>query len=332
MIDELLGRRVSLRALTLLRVFVGPIVVLHLWPFLDDARHGYVYSDAFHEPYASWYPELPRTLYIALLCIGVVAAIGMTLRLWSRLSTAAAFAVVAYNLFVSTTHFHNNRAYLVIVLAALTAAPRDVGPGWPLWLLRIEASVVYGASGLSKLFDHDWFDGTVSWARVVRVQGQVPGFAVSLLTDRSFHTGAAKVIIFTELFIAFGLWFSRTRLVAVWVAVAFHLAIAVTADVEVFSILGIAALVIWATPSTGDRTAVIPQPWARVADHLDWLGRFRIEQGPALQVVDRDGRVLTGRTAAVLVLSRLPMTAWFVLPFAVLRACTRRRRRRATCR
>ena len=34
------------------------------------------------------------------------------------LATATTFAIVAYNLFLSTTHFHNNRAYLVIVLGA----------------------------------------------------------------------------------------------------------------------------------------------------------------------------------------------------------------------
>jgi hypothetical protein len=31
-------------------------------------------------------------------------------------------------------------------------------------------------------------------------------------------------------------------------------------------------------------------------------------------VVDRDGTVLRGVPAAVLVLSRLPLTAWFALP------------------
>lgn len=319
MIDELLGRRVSLRALTLLRVFAGPIVILHLWPFVDDARHGHIYRDAFYEPYASWYPELPRPLYVALLAIGVVAALGMTLQLWSRTTTTVAFVVVAYNLFLSTTHLHNNRAYLLIVLGILTAVPVGFGPAWPLWLLRIEASVVYGASGLSKLFDRDWFDGTVSWGRVVEVRDRVPGFAVSILTNRSFHTGAAKVIIATELFIAFGLWSRRTRLAAVWVAVAFHLAIAVTADVEVFSVLGVAVLVIWATPSTRERTATIPAPWASVVEHLDWLDRFSITTGAALSVGDRDGSVVTGLDAFVLLLSRLPMTAWFALTLRGIR-------------
>ncbi len=34
----------------------------------------------------------------------------------------------------------------------------------------------------------------------------LPDWAMSLLTDRGFHTGAAKVIVLTELFIAVGLW------------------------------------------------------------------------------------------------------------------------------
>ena len=36
--DELLGEPVSMRALALLRVFAGPVVLLHLRPFLSDAR------------------------------------------------------------------------------------------------------------------------------------------------------------------------------------------------------------------------------------------------------------------------------------------------------
>ena len=60
-VDELLGRPVSMRAMALLRVLVGPIVLLHLRPLLEDAWHGDTYRDVFHEPYASWYPELPRS-------------------------------------------------------------------------------------------------------------------------------------------------------------------------------------------------------------------------------------------------------------------------------
>ena len=217
-----------------------------------------------------------------MLAVGVLAAVAMSVGFCTRLATGATLGVVAYNLFLSTTHFHSNRAYLLIVLAALAVAPcgRELSvdawlrrrrglppldpraPAWPLWLLRFEAAVVYGASGLSKLVDPDWFGGTVTWHRIVQVRDRLdasplPAWAVSLLADRSFHTYAAKLIVLTELFIAVGLWSQRTRLVAVWIAVCFHVAIQISASVEVFSYLAIAALVIWAVPVSRDRTLVV---------------------------------------------------------------------------
>jgi hypothetical protein len=353
--DELLGRRVSMRALALLRVLAGPVVLLHLSPFLSDALDGHIYSDAFYEPYASWYPELPGGLYVGLLWLGAVAAVFMTAGLLTRLATATTFAIVAYNLFLSTTHFHNNRAYLVIVLALLAVAPcgRELSldawlrrrrglprldlsaAAWPLWLLRFECAVVYGASGFSKLVDPDWFGGTVTWQRVVRAQDQLdalPAWLVSVLTDRGFHTGAAKFVVLTELFIALGLWWRGTRYAAVWVAVVFHLSIEGSASVQVFSLLAIAVLVVWAVPSTRDRVLRFDPSVARdrrlaaAVRALDWLARFRVEPGSRLEVVDRDGTSFGGTPAAAFALSRLPLTAWFALPVLLLPEVRRARR------
>ena len=357
-LDELLGRRVSMRSAALLRILVGPIVLLHLRPFLADAAAGRIYRDVFHEPYASWYPELPRALYEGALWVGAVAAVAMTLGVATRAATTITFGIVTYNLFLSTTHMHSNRAFLVIVLAGLAAAPcgRELSvdawrrrrrrlppldtsaPGWPLWLLRVEASVVYGASGLSKLVDPDWFGGTVTWHRVTRVSDRLadsplPGWATTALTTRSFHTVAAKVIVLTELFIALALWWGATRYLAVWVAVVFHATIELTASVQVFSYLAIAALVIWAVPSTRDRVIVVApdQAWqARLVAavrRLDWLARFRVAPGPPgspLQVIDRDGRDVEGGPAVAFVLSRLPLTAWPALPATLFARRARR--------
>jgi hypothetical protein len=282
----------------------------------------------------------------------------MSLGLLTRVATATTFAIVAYNLFLSTTHFHNNRAYLIIVLGLLAVAPcgRELSldswirrrrglpaldpaaPAWPLWLLRFECAAVYGASGFSKLVDPDWFGGTVTWQRVVRERDELdawPEWAVSVLTDRGFHTGAAKIIVLTELFIALGLWWRGTRYAAVWVAVGFHVAIEYSASVQVFSFLAIAVLVIWAVPSTRDRVLRIDLMDARqrrlggAVRALDWLARFRIEPlppGSTVEVVDRDGAALSGAPAVVLTLSRLPVTAWFALPALLLPAVRRARR------
>jgi uncharacterized membrane protein YphA (DoxX/SURF4 family) len=359
--DDLLGRAVSMRSLALLRVLAGPVVLVHLEPFLSDSWDGRIYRDAFYEPYAAWYPEVPDAVYIGLLWLAAVAAVAMSLGLLTRLATATTFVIVVYNLFLSTTHFHNNRAYLVIVLGVLAVAPcgRELSldawirrrrgrpaldlsaPAWPLWLLRFECSAIYGASGLSKLLDPDWFGGTVTWQRVVRVRDELEGWplpewGLSVLTDRSFHTGAAKVIVLTELFIAVSLWWRGSRYLAVWVAVAFHVAIEISASVQVFSLLGIAVLVIWAVPSTRDRviridpTAGRHRRWAAVVRALDWLARFRVEPAPPgspLEVVERDGTTLRGAPALAFGFSRLPLTAWFALPTLLLPAVRRARER-----
>jgi uncharacterized membrane protein YphA (DoxX/SURF4 family) len=358
--DDLLGRPVSMRAFALLRVLAGPAVLVHLQPFLSDGLDGRTYQDGFYEPYASWYPELPEAAYVGLLCLGVVAAVAMSLGFLTRLATATTFVIVAYNLFLSTTHFHNNRAYLLIVLGLLAVSPcgRELSldawirrrrgrpaldptaPGWPLWLLRFECAAVYGASGLSKLVDPDWFGGTVTWQRVVQARDDLeawplPDWAVSALTDRSFHAGAAKLVVLTELFIALGLWWRGTRYAAVWVAVVFHLTIEMSASVQVFSYLGIAALVIWAVPSTRDRVLLIDWTATRqrrlgaAVRRLDWLGRFRVEPaapGSPLAVVDRDGTAISGAPAVAFTLSRLPVTAWFALLALLLPAVRRARR------
>jgi Vitamin K-dependent gamma-carboxylase len=357
--DDLLGRAVNMRALALLRVLAGPAVLLHLQPFLSDSLDGRIYSDGFYEPYAAWYPELPGAAYVGLLWLGAAAAVAMSLGLLTRVATATTFAVVAYNVFLSTTHFHNNRAYLIIVLGLLAVAPcgRELaldawirrrrgrpaldpsGPAWPLWLLRFECAAIYGASGLSKLVDPDWFGGTVTWQRVVRARDELhewhlPDWAVSALTNEGFHIAAAKVVVLTELFIAVGLWWRGSRYAAVWVAGAFHLAIEASASVQVFSYLGIAVLVVWAVPSTRDRvlridpTAVRHRRLGAVVRRLDWLARFRVEPAPPgsrVEVTDRDGSTIGGAPAVAFALSRLPLTAWFALPALLLPAVRRGR-------
>lgn len=365
--DELLGRRVSMRALAVVRILTGPIVLLHLQPFIDRAMGGVIYRDVFHEPYVSWYPEMPRWGYATVLVVGAAAAVTMSLGLFTRASTVTVLGAVVYNLFLSTTHYHHNRAYLVIVLAALAIAPcgRElsvdvwlrrlrglaplpaVAPGWPLWLLRFEAATVYAASGFSKLVDRDWFGGTVTRDRVVRVRGRIdaesplPDWVIDVLADRTFHIYAAKVIVLTELFIGLGFWSRRTRYAAVWVAVCFHVAIELSASVQVFSFLAVAVLLIWAVPSTRDRTVEIDvgttvgRRLALAVRALDWLARFRVvpatgEPGAAgstrVRVVDRDGSITHGWRAAVFVASRLPPTAWFALPLLLLPSVRHSRR------
>jgi len=344
----LVARSGSVRAIAVLRIALGSITLLHLRPFLQDARRGVAYNDHFWEPFASWMPRPSGDVWVAMIWIGAVAASLMTLGLFSRVATAITFAVVTGNILLSQTHFGHNRTFLAILLGGVALLPSgrvlsidallerragripvDHVRLWPLWLLRGQVALVYLTSGLGKLVDPDWAGGLVLWDRVVRHQHvldpwPVPSWMLDLLTSRWLYTGLASTIILTELFIAVGLWFARTRLTAVWAAIMFHLAIEITANVEVFSYAAVAALAIWVTPSTRDRTLLLRQDVASArvliwtVRILDWFAGFRVEiaapTDPPVTLIDRGGTVTTGAPAVLGVLTRLPATFFFAAP------------------
>ena len=338
--DELLGRRVSMRALALLRVLAGPVVLLHLRPFLSDSLDGRIYRDAFYEPYAGWYPEVPDAVYVGLLWLAAVSAVAMSLGLLTRLATATTFAIVAYNLFLSTTHFHNNRAYLVIVLGLLAVAPcgRELSvdawlrrrrglpaldltaPAWPLWLLRFECAAIYAASGISKLVDPDWFGGTVTWQRVVRVRDELEASPFRSGRCRSSPTGAFTPEQPSSS--SSPSCSSRSGcggvVAATWPCGSpspFTSGSRCRRRCRSFRFSAIAVLVVWAVPSTRDRVIAIDSTDPRqrrlgaAVRGLDWLARFRVEPAPPgtpLEVTERDGTTLRGGPAVAFAFSRLP--------------------------
>lgn len=339
-----LDDRIDTRALVPLRIAVAPLVWLHLRPFLDLAGQGIGYRDRFWLPYAGWYPEVPDDIHTALLWTTAGAAVLVTVGFATRLAAWVTAAGVAYNLFLSQTHFHHNRAFLLILLVGVAVLPTgqhlsldrrfgtppmlSLGGGRRLALtvLRIEIAIVYLASGVSKLLDPAWFGGTVTRLRVVAGADRVPDALVGLLTDPAFHAIAAKVIVATEILIGAGLLLARSRVAAVWVALWFHVAIEVTADVQVFSLAAIAALVVWIGP---EPRLAVTTPWPAALRMLDWTGRFAATRGSALTITDSSGAVHTGSRAAWRVATRLPITFPVAAPVAAIGTLRRNSRKDA---
>ena len=266
------------------------------------------------------FPTRPTS---ACSLLAAVAAVAMSLGLLTRLATATTFAVVAYNLFLSTTHFHNNRAYLVIVLGLLAVAPcgRELSvdawirrrrgrppldlsaPAWPLWLLRFECAAIYGSVRPEQARGPRLVRRHRHLAARGAGKGAARGMAAAGLgglgahrpglshrggqADRRSRSCSSRP--------ACGGAERGTR--AVWVAVVFHVAIEVSAAGQVFSYLAIAVLVIWAVPSTRDRVlrhrpdgpspAAIRRDW--YAHSTGWRA-FASSRGPARAGGRRPGR------------------------------------------
>ncbi len=341
----LLDARGSLRGIALLRIALGPLVVYSLWPYLREVAAGTWYGARYHAPYLDGL-LLPAPAWYALLLAGAASAPFITVGLHARAACVTAALAVGGNVLLSETHYHHNRAVLVVALLltalagparelsvdALRARRRGVDPApddallWPLWLLRFELASTYVASATSKLLDPDWRDGTVLWDRVLQArhlleQSPLPASMVELASQRAVHAAFAPSAIALELFVGLGLWHRRTRLAAVAGATLFHALVEVTSRVQVFSYLCLAALAIWAVPRTRDRVVLLDAGsaqdarLARLVERLDWLARFRVEAsssagGPAVALVERDGRRFEGAPAVRRVLLRLPLTFW----------------------
>lgn len=339
-LDALFDERGDLRGVCLFRIFAGPLAIAHLWPYCRLALRGHYYRDGFYVPWFAHYPEPSLPVYTALLAIGVLSAAALSFGLWTQLTSRLCFGVVAYHFFLSETFFHHNRAFLLIFLGGLALcpcgdqltlfppdAPRRDRPLWPLYLWRLEACVPYLASSTSKLFDPEWFAGVVTWDRVERyrhfAEGRVPSALLDIASSAALHAVLAKATIALELSVGLGLWFSRTRYVAVWLAVVFHVLVQLSAEIQVFSVLGVCGLLIWTTPRARDRRVLLPlatpqgRRWQRLLSYLDWLARFEItaaDGGDDLTLIERDGTRYTGRAARIRLFARLPLTAFFALP------------------
>jgi hypothetical protein len=363
----LFDARGSLRGLALFRLTLGPLVVYSLWPYLREVVAGTWYGARYHAPWFASLPTPSAPAWHALIVAGALAAPLITLGLFARTACVVAALSVGGNVLLSETHYHHNRAVLVValLLTALAGPGRelsldaviarrrgvDLAPEqallWPLWLLRFEFASTYVASATSKLLDADWRSGTVLWDRVLQArprldESPLPSAVVELLSSPTLHAVLAPSAIALEMFVGLGLWSRRTRLAAVAGATMFHALVEVTARVQVFSYLCLAALAIWAVPRVRDRVLRVrteSTPGARLLGrvrHLDWLARFRVEEfsAPAheaggsrddVTLCDRDGRVFTGDEAVRRTRLRLPLTFGPAL-IATLVATVRHRR------
>jgi uncharacterized membrane protein YphA (DoxX/SURF4 family) len=193
---------------------------------------------------------------------------------------------------------------------------RPLARRWPLTLLRFEIALVYIASGTSKLLDPDWLGGTVLRLRTeagLAGRDLLPEGLVELAVSPVVHSVFGPVVVLTEVAIGIGLLVPATRWAAVWLAISFHVAIQITADVQVFSLAALVALVIWVTPSLERKIVRYPltaegRRRARLVHALDWTGRFDVGTSPG-----------PGPEEPVEVGVLLPATFFWLYPVAAMR-------------
>ncbi len=348
----------DVHVLALARVALG---VLLFWQCLDVARElardGY-FGDGFHMPFLPEVLVPSNSVYKATLAARLVLGALVAIGYFARPALLGSAVLGGWALLCDRVHFHHNRYALLCFAFLLAFSPCDralaiissspnverarIGALWAQRLAGLQLSIIYLASGGSKLLDADWRGGLVIGDRFARFGHQalergVPARLVETLSQPLATSALAKLAIATELFLALGLWSKKTRVFALWLGLMFHLTIEVTSNVELFTLLSLTIYILFATPDfrarklrydpTGRRGKI----YARLVGALDWLARFEIRawepdglrKGHALVIVDRDGARATGVRALAMVARCVPV----LFPFWPLLALVARFKR-----
>jgi hypothetical protein len=121
-------------------------------------------------------------------------------------------------------------------------------PIWPLRLLRLHIAVIYLNTGLWKLLNLEWRDGSA--LHYVLHQNTFARFPETLPVALSWLTTVgAYVTLFWELGFALMLFHRRTRQLALVMGVAIHLGMALTIEVGVFGWVMIASYIGFLDPN-----------------------------------------------------------------------------------
>lgn len=339
----------------LVRVGFG---VLLFWQGLGAARDlesvGY-FGDAFHMPFLPEFLVPSRAFYTFLLATQLVLAALVTVGHFARPALLASALLVLYFLLCDRLHFHHNRYALACYALLLSLSPCDRSftvaaheddeghaPLWAVRLAQLQCSIIYLASGGSKLLDPDWRSGQVLFDRFARFGYQalergVPQRVVDVFSRAETTSVLAKLAIGTELFLAIALWSRKTRVFALWWGVWFHLVIEGTSKVESFTWLTLLVYALFATHDTAARKLRwdplrAKGRWVgRVVGALDWLARFEkkpwdpddVGGGRHVVIVDRDGSRHTGLRAVALVARTCPLLFPLWAPLALAASFTK---------
>jgi hypothetical protein len=342
--------------LGVMRIAIGCLLFTQAFDAFGELQRIGYFGDHFHMPLIADRFVATRAFYTYTLVIRLVLAVIVTLGIQARPALMLSSLMGIYVLLCDKLEFHHNRYALLLYAFILALTPCDkswrligrrsdsdqIGPMWGAWLGRLQVSIIYLASGGSKLFDPDWRDGTMVAQRFVRygheaIDKGVPQFFMDFLATPTMTGLIAKGAIFSELFIAFGLQFKRTRRAALWWGMIFHLMIEGTSSVELFTYVTLVAYAFFVTPDVGARKFEFDGArWqgrfaGRAIRLLDWFSRFEVsawlENDGASEhfivVTTREGKRVTGIDAWAGVVEAIPLLFLVWAPSAIVASLVR---------
>jgi predicted DCC family thiol-disulfide oxidoreductase YuxK len=369
---RLLDRRINARQVGVARIGVALAVLLG-WASSAETLPRLANAALLRVPYVDWFPDPDAPVVALLLGAWGIAALLFLVGWRTRVAGAVLAAALASVLFIDQQMYNNYLYLMVLSVGLLTVADsgaalsldarrrqaQETIPAWPVILLCVQVSIVYGFAAIAKL-NPDFLSGSVV-ASYLRRDGPlaVPDAWRSLEPMLVLSVLA----VCTEALLAVALWSRRWRPAALVLGLGLHIGITgwlvSTNSLFVFSILMFALFIPFLdAPPRGhvvvwDDGCGFCAGWVRWFRRLVWMGALQFvprsalagaslpvsEEAAteALQLVFPSGRVRSGFAAVVGVAELLPLAFLWApllrLPFvaAVGERVYRRVAARRTC-
>jgi hypothetical protein len=346
--------------LGLMRCLLGVLLCFQVRLRVEEVMTWGYFGSVFHLPLLvpeAWVPS--ESIYCVLLGIEVAGGLLAVSGWFGREGLLLGSCTGLFLMVCDRLQFHNNRFALLLCCFLCAFCPSDrcfllyrgkrhalpleqrSAPTLPRRLIQFQVSLLYLSSGGGKLLDPDWRSGQTMWLRfqsgieeAARAGVTPPRGLTEFLTSPLVVSLGSKAAISLELCLAVTLWFSRTRVAALWFGALFHVLIQATARVEIFSFLMGVAYMAFATPELRERVLLVDvrtrmgRVTKALVRSLDWLARFRIEERPLtaaegpVVAIGRDGERRIGRAVPAALARALP-AAFLIWPVLALFATKR---------
>lgn len=230
-----------------------------------------------------WWPQLPYGAASAYATIWMLAALAFAAGFYTRTAGAVLTLLMAYHIMRDQNLYLNHVYLLMLLVLVLTAG--DAGRGlsidgllgrgastvdyWPVWLIKVQFTIVYGIAALNKLISPTFMSGEVLFRQFhLGPIESVPALAPAL----------AVAVVAIEFFIPIGLWMPTLRGVAFAAGLLFHVSIWLLSGWSIyflslfeFAIIMLTSYLLFLPLEAASRTLPAGLDWIR---RYDWLGVY----------------------------------------------------------
>lgn len=237
-LHRLVVQQVDVPALGVVRIIIAGAAllnVLEVAPRLGRLTDSVV----MRMPHFAEMPEVTPAIRVTVLAVWVLSAAAFLVGWRTRVAGATLTAVIAFTLLLDEQLYSNHLYLLGLVCLLLVCAdsgayhsldgrraPRRGTPAWPVTLLKVQVSIVYGFAAAAKL-NMTYLTGDVI-AFSLRQTGPLAFPQAWRVTELMLPIAWLSILV--EVYLAVALWTNREQRSAFIVGVVFHAGLVVTVN------------------------------------------------------------------------------------------------------